>query len=336
VTNQTDLHEVRAIYSRTRLRELQNRLVRLAELESLPGLTIFAPGSYGRLEASEHSDLDLFFFLDGDGKNMPEPRTSELRMFGQVINTALDMNFPKFSNDCEYLVIQKTADVLSHLGSRLDDHANYFTARMLFLLESRCLYGKEAFDAITQQIVSSYFKDFPDHSKTFQPIFLINDICRFWKTMLLNYENKRNFKPKAEEAEYPAKKVKQKVRNFKLKYSRMTTCFASIAAFGSLNTPVSEDQVVEVTRLTPRERLLSVAERVPSAGELVSSILERYSWFLEMTGKPTVELEAHFVDKNDLNDMFIRANDYGDLMFKLLQHLDQAGRQERLLRTLVI
>jgi serine/threonine protein kinase len=82
---QLGLQDSRAHYSHNRLAELRNRLGKLPELQALPGLTVFAAGSYGRLEASEHSDIDIFFFIDGDGKNLKERRTNELRMFGKVL-----------------------------------------------------------------------------------------------------------------------------------------------------------------------------------------------------------------------------------------------------------
>ena len=332
-TSQRDLHDSRAEYSNQRLAELRNRFEKCSEVTTFPGLTIFAAGSYGRLEASRHSDIDLFFFVNGDGKNLQDPRMSQLRMFGKVIEIADTMSFPKFSNDCEYLVPLYTEEILLNLGGRIDDHGNYFTARMLLLLESRCLFGDHMFDTITRTIVSSYYKDFPDHVLTFQPIFLMNDICRFWKTMLLNYEHKRHLGATPGDE---LKKTKQKVRNFKLKCSRMTTCFASIAALGSFMAPVTEEQVISVTRLTPRERLLSVVDRLPSTKEIVEEVLARYGWFLEMTGLPTSDLEGHFSDKAKRTEMFDKANEYGDLMFRLLAKVDDSDTRLRLLRTLVI
>lgn len=327
------LYDSRAEYSLVRLAELRKRLEKLPEIKEFPELTIFGAGSYGRLEASKFSDIDVFFFLSEHGTKVEEPRTNEFRLFGKVIEIADEMSFPKFSNDCEYLKILHTDKVLENLGGRLDDHENYFTARMLFLLESRCLFGEQTFKAITGEIVSSYFKDFPDHPLTFQPIFLMNDICRFWKTLLLNYEHKR---PVGSCAEDELKKTKQKVRNFKLKFSRLTTCFASIAALGSFAAPVTEEDVVTITTLTPRERLESVVERVPDAEPMVGEVLERYEWFLEMTGLPTEELDGHFSDKGKRTEMFKRANEYGDSMFRLLQLIDNSDPCLRLLRTLVV
>lgn len=204
---------------------------------------------------------------------------------------------------------------------------------MLFLLESRCLVGKESMEKITAQIISSYFKDFPDHTHTFQPIFLINDICRYWKTMLLNYEHKRQFQNEPEDQK---KKTKQKVRNFKLKYSRMTTCFASIAALGSFSAPVTEEQVIAVTQLTPSERLKAVADRLPKTKGIVDEVLNRYAEFLDMTGLPTEKLEERFSDKDKRVKLFTGANEYGNSMFRLLQDIDSMAEKPNLLRTLVI
>jgi len=330
----SDTYGIRQQYSTMRLSELRQRLANLPEVSGVPGLTIFSAGSYGRLEASQYSDIDLFFITTESQGTVVEPRTSELRLFGKIIETVDVMKFPKFSNDCEYLVVMHADDMLEHMGSRADDHANYFTARLLLLLESRCLHNDQAFSRIASRIVSSYFKDYPDHQQTFQPIFLLNDICRFWKTLLLNYENRRGLDPGA--VGYEQLRTRQKVRNFKLKYSRMTTCFATIAALGSHLAPVTEAQVLEITCLTPRERLQSVADRIPTVQKHVDDVLERYRWFLDMTGLPTVELEKNFSDKTRRGEMFQLANDYGNSMFKLLQAIDETDPARRLMRNLVI
>ena len=242
------------------------------------------------------------------------------------------MGFPKFSNDSEFLVILDAKDLLHKLGSRTDDLENYFTARMLLLLEGHCLYGDATHGELMKQVVESYFRDYHDHPNTFEPTFLLNDICRFWKTMLLNYENKRNIP--AGGGDPDTQKVRQKVRNFKLKYSRMTTCFASIAVLGSHAPGLSQEDVIRFTTLTPRERILAVLDRVPDAQEIVKDLQEKYGWFLEMMGLPTEQLERNFGDKKQVPQMFQRAVEYGDAMYRLLQVVDQ--QRPGLLRTLVI
>lgn len=326
------IYQDRASYSRQRLAELRTRFSKLSEVTGFPNLTIFSAGSYARLEASEHSDLDLFFLCETPRDKTEERKTKSLRMFGKIINSVEEMNFPKFSNDCEFLELLYADEILENLGGRTDDHLNFFTARMLLLLESQCLFGDASFKTITSNIVSSYFKDYPDHKQTFMPMFLLNDICRFWKTLLLNYEHKRNVRdPDSQE-----RQVKQKVRNFKLKYSRMTTCFASIAALGSHLAPVKEEHVLNLLKLTPHERLKSVAERIDSLKGAVEDVLERYAWFLEQTAKPKEELESMFVDKQKRGEMFQKANEYGDTMFDLLKAIDSTEPKFRLFRNLVV
>lgn len=323
----------RATFSRTRLELVRTEFSQLEELQHMDDLTIFGAGSYARHEASEYSDIDMFFLCGQDREKQIDPRTKELRLFGKMIEVVDRLGFPKFSNDCQYLSVISADEILQHLGSPTDDHENYFTARMLLLLESKCLFGEKIYDEIIKRIVTSYFVDYPDHSQTFQPIFLLNDICRYWKTILLNYENKRNKPSDSEE-----QKIKQKVRNFKLKFSRMTTCFATISALGSYNAPVSEEQVIKLAGLTPRERLQGIISRTPKLEKEVEDVLGRYSWFLEMTGLSTEDLHAHFSDKSKRFDMFQKANDYGNSMFKLLQKLDKATGDDNngLLRYLVI
>jgi hypothetical protein len=324
-----EIYEERADYSRDRLASLRGQLAPLPELASYPQLTVFD----ARLEASEYSDIDLFFLHDGNARAIEEPRTLSLRIFGRLIEIADKMAFPKFSNDCEYLSVLSTDAILEHLGGRTDDHTNYFTARMLLLLESNCLYGDATFASTKARIVESYFRDFPDHQQSFQPTFLLNDICRFWKTMLVNYENKRNLR--VEDAT-EAKRTRQKVRNFKLKYSRMTTCFASVAALGSHLAPVKEEEILELTELTPRQRLESVGSRREELRSVVDEVLDRYAWFLEQTGLPAVQLEELFSDKQRRVEMFRSANEYGDAMYRLLQAIDAADDRLKLVRYLVI
>jgi predicted nucleotidyltransferase len=316
-----DLVEKREGYSKGRISELKSKLGLICELERFPNLVIFAAGSYARLEAGKHSDIDMFF-LDMDGpQNLKEPRTSQIRLFAKVINIVVDeMDFPKFSNDGQYLRILHIPDMIEKLGGQEDDYQNHFTTRMLLLLESVCLFHDELYRKAVENIIKSYFTDYPKHMNDFKPIFLMNDIMRYWKTLCLNYENKRRGPGKdTDNREY----IKQRVRNFKLKFSRMTTCFATIASLSCQLGSVTEEEVNSLVQLTPRQRLQQVPNRLPESAKHVEELLESYTWFLEMTGLPTDELESHFSDEDKRRKVFEKANEYGDKMFRLLQAVDQ-------------
>lgn len=334
VPGDATIFQERETYSRIRLNELAARLATAPQVKSVSDFTIFAAGSYARHEASEHSDIDLFFLYEKEPSDDDEPRTAELRLFGALIEITDNMGFPRFSNDCQYLSTLSSPQILEHLGSPEDDYRNLFTVRMLMLLESRCLYGEEAYKRILHRIINAYYRDYPDHQATFEPWFLLNDIGRFWKTLLLNYEHKRN----QNETTPDIDRTKQKVRNFKLKFSRMTTCFATVAALGSYASPVKEEQVFDLIQMTPRERLQHVATLRPDTISAVNNVLEAYAWFLGQTGLSEVDLYKQFEDNSKRAAMFDRANRYGDRMFELLAAIDStpAGQPTRFLRYLVI
>src|SRR2546426_8886226 len=98
------IYAQRARYSQERLGVLSEKLHALREVKAFPALTIFGAGSHGRLEASEHSDIDLFFVISGKKSDVIEPVTNCHRLFGRVIDIVDGMKFPKLSNDSEYLV----------------------------------------------------------------------------------------------------------------------------------------------------------------------------------------------------------------------------------------
>ena len=139
----------RASFSNERIASLQDAFKKLQDIPSAKDLTIYATGSYGRREARPHSDLDLFFLYSGSRKQSPLPRTTEITFFSEIIEQCTRLGFPDFSDGGKYLTIQYFDDVFPALGSPADDYENFFTARVLLLLESTCLFNKTLFDSFT-------------------------------------------------------------------------------------------------------------------------------------------------------------------------------------------
>ena len=181
--------------SYSRLQHLRSKISSLASLTDLPHLCIYVTGSFGRLEASVYSDLDLFFIDNGHTNANPISRIDKTLLDADLIRTVRELVFPDFSNDAEYLSIHYLDDIKRSLGGREDDFQNYFTARMLLLLESRPVHNDEIYRHIIEKIIQSYYRDYHDHVSGFLPVFLINDIIRFWRTLCLNYEHRRNRPP---------------------------------------------------------------------------------------------------------------------------------------------
>ncbi len=320
------LIRTRQIFSETRISELRNRVGKQIKSSDLNGLSIYVTGSYARLEGSKFSDVDLFFLYNPSNGNKEISKLQSIRVFSELLNITDAMDFPNPSNDGQFLEIFNRHDMLNKLGGREDDFRNHFTGRMLLLLESKYVSNQSMYSSCVESVIESYFRDFPDHPEDFRPTFLVNDIMRFWKTLCLNYEHKRN-----QPDQYRKEKIKQKIRNFKLKYSRMLTCFASIAYLCSTRDPVTPEQVSKMVAMVPRDRLSDAADRVPTCAPIVDKILDEYAWFLEKTGQPEADLTSYFNKKPNRETAFRRAESFGDLVYSLLVELNNSSDRMRYL-----
>ena len=203
-------------------------------------ITIFCAGSLARMEIGTKSDLDLFVTAEKASKL--QGRLVEYTLFANLIQLNEDLGFLPFSNDGEYLKIYFIDDMERHTGSRHDDSENLFTARMLFMLESNPLLHLEIYEQHLTKIVKHYYRD-QIGKYSFRPLFLLNDILRYWRTLCLNYEERRH------EPDRPWRK-----KNVNLKFSRMLTVFSTILPLivKPITSPV---QFKDLCRKTPLERL---------------------------------------------------------------------------------
>lgn len=171
--------------------------------------------------------------------------------------------------------------------------------------------GAQAYFAIQTRRMEQRDRAIEDHTAGFRPTFLVNDILRFWKTLCLNYENRRN-------QSQEGKKIKQKIRNFKLGHSRLLTCFATVALLSNYNS-ISKAKVVSLCKMTPVERLLMLHDQRPALGELIRVALELYYWFLDKTAASPAELEEYFSDRTNRVTAFENAKKFGDQIFDIVK-----------------
>ncbi len=131
-----------------RLSALRSQLVG-AEARAKDKACVYATGSFGRGEASAHSDLDLFIVgkdAQGGSNSEKKPRSQlrrldEICINAELIHATKSLSIPEFSGDGEYLSHYSVSDLIETLGTRQDDVSNTFTARLLLLLESCPLVG---------------------------------------------------------------------------------------------------------------------------------------------------------------------------------------------------
>lgn len=259
---------------------------------------VYTTGSFGRLEAGPHSDLDLFVVVDvmqeeGNTGRASKPLLDgieETKLKYHLISAVEQCGIAKFDGGGRYLESHLVDDFVSALGSRSDDYQNTMTGRLLLLLESRYLLGEGMYLELINRVIEAYFVDFGDNKSAFIPSFLINDILRLWRTFCVNYEFSRKHGNND-----------SKIKNLKLKYSRMLTCYSAIIQLLSAhsnNGTVSPDDVARLVSLTPTERLedirsnpaLSTSEQRNQFVDLINHILDDYSKFLQLTHLPKEEL----------------------------------------------
>ena len=290
---------------------------------------VYATGSFGRCEASRHSDLDLFIVGKGDEKEQRRlKRLDEILIKADLIEATRRLGIQEFSGDGRYLEHYTIDDLTKTLGKPEDDVTNTFTARLLLLLESCSLLEAAVYHDITDEVVAAYWGDYEDHKNEFMPAFLANDILRLWRTFCVNYEA-RTAKEPAEE------KAKRKLKNYKLKHSRLLTCYSALlyllAVFAQQKTVSPTDAAAMIT-LTPTERLewLLGQKHLDHAHKSISGLLEQYERFLEATNAEEKDLISRFLDKKTSGEYMTAAYEFGDLMFDVLTRIGQGNRFHRL------
>ncbi len=197
--------------------------------------------------------------------------------------------------------------MLESLGAPHDDSENLFTARMLLLLESRCVCGEDAYAESLQRIIAYYFRD-KRGKRSFRPLFLLNDLLRYWRTLCLNYELIRD---------NPSRPWRKK--NINLKFSRMLTVFGTIFPILAGNID-NEDAVRKLVELSPHQRF---AFGLGFLGD--ESLLQRYGQFLDdyeafLSWKEieSVDLEGKLEELDKESRMVARR--FSDFIYAVVTH----------------
>ena len=256
-------------------------------------------------------------------------RLDEICIKADLIEATRELNIPEFSGDGRYLTHYSVHEFTKTLGTPEDDVTNTFTARLLLLLESQPLLESAVYREVTEEVIAAYWRDYEDHKTDFMPAFLANDILRLWRTFCVNYEARTERVPDVE-------KAKGKLKNYKLKHSRLLTCYSALlyllAVYGSEHT-VSPLDAIALIELTPTGRLEWLLHRpdLAHAHITISKLLDQYERFLETTNTDEEELIGKFMDKNANQSYMSNAFEFGDLVFEVLTSIGDGSRFHRLL-----
>jgi hypothetical protein len=335
VDRTTRVFNKRRKYCLDRIEQISSALQKTSRAYFPDHLCAYVTGSYGRLEAHPHSDIDVFFVLNDADRKEALPRINEHHIYSHLAKICKQLKFPDFSNDGEYLRVHRLSDILTNMGSPADDFSNNFTARMLLLLESQPLVGSDTYDRILKRIIKDYCRDYPDHDADFRPVFLMNDIVRFWKTLCLNYESKRNLRDMG-----GYDRAKAQLRNLKLKFSRMATCYSMLVELIASSGPITPSRIFSIAKRTPIERLQNVvtqnSRKRSTVSTHVTELLVSYAWFLERTGRKEEEAIRWLQKEKNRKEAFGKAQSYGLEFFNLLVEVSNTDERRMMLRYLLI
>jgi predicted nucleotidyltransferase len=313
-----------------RITELKARL-KETEQRCVDKACVFATGSFGRREASQYSDLDVFIVGEGTPEKPALDPLDQILVKADLIEAIRAMKIPDFSGGGEYLKHYTVDELIGSLGTPEDDASNTFTTRLLLLLESSPLLGEQVYRRATNTVIAAYWRDYEDHKNDFTPIFLANDILRMWRTFCVNYEAFTQTDP-------PEKKAKRKLKNYKLKHSRLLTCYSGLLYLLALyveNKTVSPTDAVTMIDLTPTERLewLLKQQHLKKAHAIIERLIGRYDEFLRSTDEPEDQLVERFMHKEE-SATFVKVGfELGDAV---LEALDAIGEGNRFRRFLIV
>ncbi|WP_205894409.1 nucleotidyltransferase domain-containing protein [Pseudomonas edaphica] len=253
-------------------------------------LTIVTTGSYGRGEASEESDLDLFVFFDSEGAE--DCVCAEKRS----IRTIVEKYIKKAPGDTGTFgsgVVVSFNEMLQNLGGDKDFN-DLLTRRMLFLLEGKWLYGESRFKAYRTELLNKYVKvGDPDRQIS---RFLLNDIIRYYRTITTDFEFKVTESNKS-----------WGLRNVKLRFSRKLLYFGgviSVAETAFEGQTTKNEKLAEILDKTVLERVQDIGVDNPHTNE----IIEIYQEFLQTIECPKNRSVLELVTKTNRAecDLFLK------------------------------
>lgn len=268
-------------------------------------LSIFCAGSLGRGDVGSKSDLDLFILSNEKKCNIP--RLETLEILSEIIGINKQLGFQEFSNDGQYLKVYSFPDMLEALGSPKDDNDNLFTVRLLLLLESKGTFNEDIYQHQIKSTIEHYFRDKRGRS-SFKPLFLLNDLLRYWRTLCLNYELIRD---------NPNRPWRKK--NINLKFSRMLTVFSTVLPI--IAEPASSQAcILKLVNIPPMERLAYGLDVIGDDSMLndFQEFISCYECFIVMKEDmgARLSLDDSSLDRKSRE----MANMFSDFLFKCLTH----------------
>lgn len=303
------------LYTINKIQLLLNEFKRFSK-DFSNSFSIILMGSFGRFESSSLSDLDYCIVYENN-INSTEKRPNIKELVESKVNKLFDIETRCFS--------EKSYDqILSNIGG-FNDKSIDFTTRILILLESIPLNNNDLYANLVNNLCEIYLEENLRENK--YPLFLTNEIIRFWRTLCIDYRWKKVETEKT-----------WGDRNIKLRFSRKLLCFSSILLLMLLNRKdIDVQEFINFVHCPPSIKLMNIYNLVLNNGltkndekvlKIIEEILIGYNEFLESISNAKIRdsLKKLEFESRNLNNNYIKLKEkakyFHNNLINLIEILD--------------
>ncbi|MEM9691765.1 MAG: hypothetical protein AAGA56_04425 [Myxococcota bacterium] len=237
-----------------------------------------------------------------------------------------NVGLPGLDADGKYARLVAGSSLLQHLCSPEDDESGALTNRMLLVLESQPLINRGAYERLLSSTIDAYWQNEQLHPADYLPIVLVNDIVRYWRTVLLNHESRLRKKRNTHSLSEAETIALRRYSSYKLRDPRCLSCFSALAYLLAL-TPtepshVSRTDVAEMVRLTPLERLEWLEQNPATPRDIITTLRDCYKRFLDRIGAGKTALTDALMNDDEIVQAVSReGKQFTESMFQLVEAL---------------
>lgn len=252
-------------------------------------ISVITTGSYGRMEASDESDMDFFIIY----KNF-QTKNKVLNISTDILDI-IQKKVPKNTGSSGTFgrnAINTIDELTSTIGGQNDSN-ELLTRRMLFLLEGKPIFNDDIFNEYRIELIKKYLE--PTKGLYFDR-YLINDIIRYYRTIATDFQFKVDISNKS-----------WGLRNIKLKFSRKILYYSGIISviFTYLEYKNSakinkEDILLDLLNMPVSERIHHIItfEKNNNTSNDINKLFEVYDLFLQYINSHDKRSDLESLDKD--------------------------------------
>lgn len=284
------------------------------------------------------SDLDPYVVDFSTEVNEEERSARTLQVKEALKGAVAHAQLPELDADGSYAELVSADSLFLNFGSPEDDGTGAFTKRVLLVLESKALVNTELYDSLITRAINIYWKNEDEHPRDYLPLVLVNDIVRYWRTLLLNHESRLERQRRKRKLTSEGELAWRRYRSYKLRVPLCLTCFSTLTYLLALardeGAHISKEEAGAMIALTPIERLRATKNRFQSTSDpydLITQLEDLYGGYLSQTSRSTgkdllLALESDTALQQEISTSGAR---FTRLTFELVQTLGAGSMLHR-------